>query len=79
MTSKTSTNLSALGAVIAAVPVIGWTISAILILVSFILAVVSMSKDEPKGGRALLNAILAAPCAVLFGCIGIAVLGNLGS
>lgn len=76
-TSTTSNNLSAIGAFIAAIPVIGWCISPILILVAFILAVVSMSKAEEGGGRALFGSILAAPLAVVIGIIGLNVIGNL--
>jgi len=77
--AKTSNNLSALGALIAALPVIGWALSPILIMVGFILAIVSMSKDEAGGGRALFNSLLAAPLAILIGFIGIAIIGNLGA
>ena len=76
--AKTSNNLSALGALIAALPVIGWALSPILIMVGFILAIVSMSKDEAGGGRALLNSILAAPVAVFMAFIVIAIIGNSG-
>lgn len=76
--AKTSNNLSALGALIAALPVIGWAISPILILVGFILAIVSMSKDEAGGGRALFNSILAGPLACAMAFIGIAIVGNSG-
>ena len=78
-TAKTSNNLSVLGAFIAALPVIGWALSPILILVAFILAIVSMSKNEDGGGRALFNSLLAAPLAFLMGFIGIAIIGNLGA
>ena len=76
-TAKTSSNLSTLGAFVAAIPVFGWMLSPILILVAFILAVVSMSKEEKGGGRALVNSILSAPLAILMGFIGIAIFGNL--
>jgi len=78
-TAKTSNNLSTLGAFIAALPVIGWAISPILILVGFILAIVSMSKNEQGGGRALFNAIIAGPVAVAMAFIGAAVIANIGA
>jgi len=78
-TAKTSNNLSALGAFIAAIPVIGWGLSPVLIMVGFILAIVSMSKDEAGGGRALFNSLLAAPVAIVIAFIGIAIIGNLGA
>ena len=78
-TAKTSNNLSTLGAFIAALPVIGWAISPILILVGFILAVVSMSKNEQGGGRALFNAIIAGPVAIAMAFIGAAVIANIGA
>ena len=78
-TAKTSNNLSALGAFIAALPVIGWGLSPILILVGFILAIVSMSKNEKGGGRALFNSLLAGPVAVVMAFIGAAVIANIGA
>jgi uncharacterized membrane protein len=78
-TAKTSNNLSTLGAFIAALPVIGWAISPILILVGFILAIVSMSKNEQGGGRALFNAIIAGPVAIAMAFIGAAVIANIGA
>lgn len=78
-TAKTSNNLSALGALIAALPVIGWALSPILILVGFILAIVSMSKNEQGGGRALFNSIIAGPVAVAMAFLGAAVIANLGA
>ena len=78
-TAKTSNNLSALGAFIAALPVIGWALSPILILVGFILAIVSMSKNETGGGRALFSSILAGPVAVAMAFLGAAVIANLGA
>ena len=77
--AKTSNNLSALGALIAALPVIGWALSPVLILVGFILSIVSMSKEEAGGGRALVNSILAAPVAVFMAFLGAAVIANLGA
>ena len=71
--------MSTLGAFIAALPVIGWALSPILILVGFILAIVSMSKDEAGGGRALVNSILAAPVAVFMAFFAAAVIANLGA
>ena len=75
-TAKTSNNMSAIGAFIAALPVIGWALSPILILVGFILAVVSISKNEKGGYRALFGSLLAVPLAFLIGAVAVMVLGS---
>jgi uncharacterized membrane protein len=76
-TSKLSTNLSALGALIAIIPILGWAVSPLLLLVAIILAIVSMSKSEAGGSRALLTSILAGPLALFMGTLGFVFIASL--
>ncbi len=76
-TSKLSTNLSALGALIAIIPIFGWAVSPVLLFVAIILAIVSMSKGESGGSRALFTSILAGPLALFLGVLGVAIIGSL--
>ena len=74
--AQKSINYSTAGAFVAAVPFIGWAVSPILILVSFILSMSSIATDEPGGARALVNSIVAIPSAIALAIFVLFVIGG---
>lgn len=74
--SESSKKYSLLAALLAAIPVLGWAASAVLILVALIQSIAAIAANEKGCVGALINALFAIPVSVAIAIGAIYMIGG---